>query len=339
MKTQKIIFFSNSVDYSVPDSFSQIFGYAFSEENIRETINGINSKISSNKSGGVIARFKAYGSPINIMDIKCYERFKTVNENLWGNENRWNFSQRWREPDQIILNITSNSTSSPNEFFYNYFGIVFHEVEIKCPRFDWARFSHNMSPIPRGHLVILEFSIMIKKSYESRHPSDIETKKSHYPFVVEKLKVNTMLSDIGGLYAAIAAIIALFLGSPRHSPWYGWCQTFMCWGSFRRNFKRHFASCYISRAGIPLIDDPRNLPPGATIEHRMAILENLLKEYYLDASFLEVITNTRNKYIFYDKEYKKIETESNEDLDTDERDDSEYRALIESNNDDLNEIV
>ncbi|CAG8470326.1 25051_t:CDS:2 [Gigaspora margarita] len=308
----------------------------------------------------------AYGSPINIKDINCYERFETYD--------RWNFSQfsscnedikplpdqSWKfhrgnyyvrcwDPDQIILNITSNNTLSPNAFFYDYFGIVFNRVFIKSPKFDIVFFSPNMSPIPRGHLVILEFSIMIKKSYESRvyglfgfKPNnnrayiDVSVKASSLSdssstllvlkpksniirFIVEKLKVSTMLSDIGGLYAAIAAIIALFFGSPRHSP---------C-------LKRHFARRYISKAGIPLVDDPRNLPPGATIEHRVAILENLLKEYYFDTSFLEVLKNTRNKYIFYDKEYKKIETEGNEEaFDTDERGNYEYSdgALIESNN-------
>ncbi|CAG8849636.1 1375_t:CDS:1, partial [Gigaspora margarita] len=52
-------FFSN-VDYSVPESFLQIFGFAFSEEDINYAIeqlqnekasfNGTNSEITSNKT-------------------------------------------------------------------------------------------------------------------------------------------------------------------------------------------------------------------------------------------------------------------------------------------------
>ncbi|KAF0442064.1 hypothetical protein F8M41_003716 [Gigaspora margarita] len=65
-------FFSNDScdDYSVPDSFTQIFGYAFSEEDIneaieqlrneKETIDGIKSETTSDQDEGVIARFKGW---------------------------------------------------------------------------------------------------------------------------------------------------------------------------------------------------------------------------------------------------------------------------------------
>src|SRR5581483_4311658 len=46
----------------------------------------------------------------------------------------------------------------------------------------------------------------------------------------------------------------------------GICQTpcLCCW-TFRRQFKKKLGNRYISRAGIPLAEDPRNMPPGATI--------------------------------------------------------------------------
>ncbi|CAG8654982.1 24428_t:CDS:2, partial [Racocetra persica] len=37
----------------------------------------------------------------------------------------------------------------------------------------------------------------------------------------------------------------------------GLCQSCPCWRPFRRSFKKQFAGRYVSRAGIPLIDDPR----------------------------------------------------------------------------------
>ena len=53
---------------------------------------------------------------------------------------------------------------------------------------------------------------------------------------------------------------------------------------------------YVSHAGIPLVDDPCHLPDDATIEDRVAILEHLLREYYLDASYLETLSVTRRRY-------------------------------------------
>ncbi|CAG8770664.1 3578_t:CDS:2, partial [Racocetra fulgida] len=51
-------FFSNNVDYSVLDSFLQIFGYAFSEENISEAIEQLRNGKETNENDGVIAKFK-----------------------------------------------------------------------------------------------------------------------------------------------------------------------------------------------------------------------------------------------------------------------------------------
>ena len=69
-----------------------------------------------------------------------------------------------------------------------------------------------------------------------------------------------------------------------------------CW-PYRQSFKRHLASRYVSRAGIPLADDPRKLPPDARIEDRVAVLEQLLKEYYINADYLEKLRTTRKRYL------------------------------------------
>jgi hypothetical protein len=57
------------------------------------------------------------------------------------------------------------------------------------------------------------------------------------------------------------------------------------------------ASRYVSRAGIPLVEDPCNLPESGRIEDRVAILENLLKEYYIDDYYLNKLRKTRENYI------------------------------------------
>jgi hypothetical protein len=57
------------------------------------------------------------------------------------------------------------------------------------------------------------------------------------------------------------------------------------------------ASRYVSRAGIPLAEDPCDLPENGRIEDRVAVLEILLKEYYIDDYFLDKLSKTREKYL------------------------------------------
>uniref|UniRef100_U9SL65 Uncharacterized protein n=1 Tax=Rhizophagus irregularis (strain DAOM 181602 / DAOM 197198 / MUCL 43194) TaxID=747089 RepID=U9SL65_RHIID len=56
------------------------------------------------------------------------------------------------------------------------------------------------------------------------------------------------------------------------------------------------ANRYVSRGGIPLVEDPRKLPPDGKIEDRVAVLEILLKEYYIDSDYLNELGKTRKRY-------------------------------------------
>ena len=69
-----------------------------------------------------------------------------------------------------------------------------------------------------------------------------------------------------------------------------------CW-PLRRRFKKKLANRYVSRAGIPLVEDPCSLPENGRIEDRVAILEILLKEYYIDDYYLDKLKKTREKYV------------------------------------------
>jgi hypothetical protein len=51
--------------------------------------------------------------------------------------------------------------------------------------------------------------------------------------------------------------------------------------------KKHLASRYVFRKGIPLVEDPRKLPAGDRIEDRISVLENSLREYYINDYFLD----------------------------------------------------
>jgi hypothetical protein len=85
-----------------------------------------------------------------------------------------------------------------------------------------------------------------------------------------------------------------------------------CW-PIRRSFKKHLANRYVSHAGIPLVEDPRELPQGAKIEDRVAVLEYLLKEYYLDAYYLEKLRSARKRYLFLQKQYNDLEEVDDDD--------------------------
>jgi hypothetical protein len=73
------------------------------------------------------------------------------------------------------------------------------------------------------------------------------------------------------------------------------------------------ASRYVSHAGIPLAEDPCELPQGAKLEDRVAVLECLLKEYYLDAYYLEKLRTTRKRYLKLQEEFNDLEAVGNDD--------------------------
>jgi hypothetical protein len=107
----------------------------------------------------------------------------------------------------------------------------------------------------------------------------------------------------------------------------GICQTSLlcCW-PIRRSFKKHLAKRYVSHAGIPLAEDPRELPQGAKIEDRVAVLECLLKEYYLDAYYLEKLKTTRKRYLKLQKQFNDLEAVKilGDDDDDDFTDDNDH---------------
>ncbi|GBB99044.1 hypothetical protein RclHR1_00340035 [Rhizophagus clarus] len=106
-----------------------------------------------------------------------------------------------------------------------------------------------------------------------------------------------LLENFGGFYSAISGLFILLFGASKLSPW-GICQIHLlrCW-PLHRKFKKHLARRYVSRAGIPLVEDPRKLPAGSKIEDRVAVLENLLREYYIDDYFLDMLRKSRKKYL------------------------------------------
>jgi hypothetical protein len=84
---------------------------------------------------------------------------------------------------------------------------------------------------------------------------------------------------------------------------------------FRRSFKKRLARRYVSRAGIPLVEDPRKLPAGGRIEDRVAVLENLLREYYIDDYYLDKLRKTRKNYLkIHNDDLEFLDDENDTDL-------------------------
>ncbi|CAG8599830.1 11436_t:CDS:2, partial [Dentiscutata heterogama] len=159
---------------------------------------------------------------------------------------------------------------------------------------------NDILPIPNSSYTILQ----------------MEPKSQNICYEETQNNVFAFITSIGGLYSFMSAFYILLFGSPKYSPW-GYCQTCPCWWPFRRNYKRHLAKQFICNNGITLfVDNPLELlSDTSSIEdkivvlgNRLAMLEDLLKKFYLDTSYLELLKETREKYITLYRSYKILES-------------------------------
>ncbi|CAB5386512.1 hypothetical protein RhiirA5_406845 [Rhizophagus irregularis] len=118
----------------------------------------------------------------------------------------------------------------------------------------------------------------------------------YFPFRYNSMVIydfESYLSDIGGFYGSIEGFFASIFGSGKLGPW-GIAQTIILTSiPCVRSFGRNFARVYVSKGGIPLVEDVKDRPKKSgylnSLEERVQILETLLKEYYLDEHYLEKI--------------------------------------------------
>ncbi|CAG8674704.1 18501_t:CDS:2, partial [Gigaspora rosea] len=170
--------------------------------------------------------------------------------------------------DLIILNISLFGPPQLNSTSSGYIKMIFNQLFITSEgQFNISDIS-NIYSISLGQLTIAEFLLKVHHKYSS--------------------KFNAQLGFLPTQKEAVLDIDLklLPLGSNNNYTLLGVCARHACVGAKR----------YISRAGIPLVDDPRKLPSSAALEDRITILETLLKEYYLDTSYLDIIKETRDRY-------------------------------------------
>ncbi|CAB4418913.1 unnamed protein product, partial [Rhizophagus irregularis] len=222
--------------------------------------------------------------------------------------------------NELLFIITSDNLS-----IYDFFEINFGPVFITFNNnTENRKIFFNQFFITPGQYVIYLFDIRIRKYYSSSLPGflgfgtdedeiiiDIQEKvlgqvpnasnttvfqlRPYSDYIIyDEVKYNNdvvkVISNFGGFYGAISGVFVLLFGASKLEPW-GVCQKYFCY-PYRQSFEKNLAKRYVSRGGIPLAED---LPPNAEIKDRVAVLENLLKEYYIDDYYLVKLRETREK--------------------------------------------
>ncbi|CAG8631428.1 9754_t:CDS:2 [Funneliformis mosseae] len=205
-------------------------------------------------------------------------------------------------------------------------------------------FQYHMQTIATGKRTIIEFSILVhryfstilmgqlssrpdntsvevsvnQKSIPLRRPTSNGLPKTQFVFIPEKRYTREEMEDyqyqpisivsrLGGFYGAITGIYIFLFGMSKVEPW-GMFQkvVFRCWPC-RRSFKKHLAASYVSAAGIPLGENINDRPKGTSLGDRLQVLECLLKDYYIDPYYLEILKLTKIRYDHNDARHNELE--------------------------------
>ncbi|CAG8562351.1 uncharacterized protein OCT59_002495 [Rhizophagus irregularis] len=233
-----------------------------------------------------------------------------------------------RNPNKDLKDV--NTTLIPNQYFITRGRYVIYELILK-ERISYSSYFSGYLGFKASNIsTFLEIEEKELASTPNASYTALEL-RFQYNFIIREqqkfqITVARVISNIGGFYGALSGIFVLLFGASKLTPW-GICQKYVCCWSYRRSFKRHLASRYVSRAGIPLADDPRKLPLGAELSDRVAVLEHLLKEYYIDAYYLEKLRTTRKRYLDLRNNNFELLKLLGDDIDEDLKDDIALERL------------
>ncbi|CAI2181971.1 7172_t:CDS:2, partial [Funneliformis geosporum] len=219
------------------------------------------------------------------------------------------------------------------------------EKDYSAENYTGNFFQYYMQTIATGERTILEFSVLIHRYFStvlmgqlSSRPDntsvEISVNQKFIPlrrrfsngqlktqFVIMPAKRYmreemenyeyqpiSIVSRLGGFYGAVVAFYIFLFGMSKVEPW-GIFQkvVFRCWPC-RRSFKKHLATRYVSAAGIPLGENINDRPVGTSLDDRIQILEQLLKDYYLDSYYLDVLKLTKMRYYTNEIRHNQLET-------------------------------
>ncbi|CAB4392082.1 unnamed protein product [Rhizophagus irregularis] len=173
-----------------------------------------------------------------------------------------------------------------------------------------------------AHMNILPLSSSqntIQLGINRRSPT-IQYQKEVYP------RSNSFISKIGGFFSFLSGVFILLFGTSRIAPW-GFMQKYiilyMTCMICRKSLIKNVAKKYVSTAGIPFVEKVSEMPASGTLEDRVQIIETLLKEYYLDVGFLEILKKEKTMYHKTSQEKDLIYTS----IDIDDDDDMKDKCL------------
>ncbi|CAG8638480.1 21213_t:CDS:2 [Dentiscutata erythropus] len=225
------------------------------------------------------------------------ERIKFYEEKLQCDDSLCNIRMLNNSYKAIILNITLNVSSSTDHLAVR-FNFAFPEMNTKIP----PRLRFNMNPFNKGQLIIFKFSTTIRR----KHSSLLAKTFGFEPDLVEafidtetKELQQTSNSSYTTLVLQPKDNITYYEDYISHYSSKGIVQKYACCWNLRENYIRRLMKRYVSKAGIPLVENPSKLPPNATVENRIATLETLLREFFLDDSSLVTLKEIRTRCVRY----------------------------------------
>ncbi|GBC11238.1 uncharacterized protein OCT59_025620 [Rhizophagus irregularis] len=255
------------------------------------------------------------------LDNRCMKF--TPNDEYYRTINYFNGKRQLKIFNTLLFIITVDNSSIYDYFEINFQSFKKNDTEMKLnpnPYFitpgkyniyniyykNTNRYSSQLSGFLGFDADKNYMSIVISHGVLAQIPNTFNTVLEisfDYNFIIKedinfsKNNVKKLIENFGGFYGAISGIFVFLFGASKLSPW-GICQIYLlrCWPC-RQRFKESLANRYVSRVGIPLVEDPCNLPENGRIEDRVAILEILLKEYYIDDYYLVELRKTREKYL------------------------------------------
>ncbi|RIA85234.1 hypothetical protein C1645_831089 [Glomus cerebriforme] len=166
----------------------------------------------------------------------------------------------------------------------------------------WFRYVRGFFAILFTGVIIYYAVIRFNKFNEEISTISTITLQRPTMIIIDSTGINSflnMIADLGGFYSAIAGTFYFLFGMKKHQPWGLIHMPLFCWND---DLQRNFARKYGSSAGIPLVERISKRSKGSSLEERIQILEDLLKDYYIDNFFLKEIKITKTNI----KKFKEI---------------------------------
>ncbi|CAG8465275.1 16576_t:CDS:2 [Dentiscutata heterogama] len=237
------------------------------------------------------------------------------------------------ESCNVNINYTSNGCWAFSPFNFSE-RIKFYEEKLQCDDslcnilFNFAfpemntkilpRLRFNMNPFNKGQLVIFKFSTTIRRKNSfllakmfGFEPDlvdafiDTETKElqralnSSYTTLVLQPKDNITYCEDYITLVLLFQVLVVFMEHLLEYIFYFLDLQSSPLGVSCKNYIRRLMKRYVSKAGIPLVEDPSKLPQDATVENRIATLETLLREFFLDDTSLVTLKEIRTRCVRY----------------------------------------